>query len=232
MVGFFEAGGSSSCATTPRAEDVLAQLKRVPGAARAAAPARRRAGRSRAAAWRPRASSCSRASGPRRRSAAATTAASSPPSGAASVDVDLERLERLRRHEEAGELRPMAVVRYHQYIGELWDDLDLEDAGRGAVRLPPAERLRRRGGRSGTRTSCRRCTTRSSTPLMRRGLLSDEDLQKLMDDARRARAVPAEGGRAHGARGLPDAQREPALPRPHPAARRARAGADRRSSSS
>src|SRR6266540_3068733 len=44
----------------------------------------------------------------------------------------------------------MAVVRYHRYVGELWEDLTLHDAILEA--------------------------------LMRRGLLSDEDLQKLMGD--------------------------------------------------
>ena len=96
---FFEAGGSLQAARRRAgAEEMLAA---APEGARACSSTSQLlgvgAGRSRAAAGRGRASSCSRASTARRRSAAATTAASWPPSAARRRDIDLERLERLRR---------------------------------------------------------------------------------------------------------------------------------------
>lgn len=76
----------------------------------------------------------------------------------------------------------MAFVRYHKYIGELWDDLNLEDlvgelsdfllqSGYG---YEPGE---------WDEDSLQALHDAILEALMRRGMLSDEDLQKLMDDA-------------------------------------------------
>ncbi len=100
-----QAGGGASSrraapcgsARAPSSEEVLAPAPARAGGAREPRGARGRRRGTRPRSWPPPASSCSRASGPRRRSAAATTAASWPPSGAADVELDLERLERLRR---------------------------------------------------------------------------------------------------------------------------------------
>jgi len=76
----------------------------------------------------------------------------------------------------------MAVIRYHRYIAELWDDLDLGElvgdlsdflleSGFG---YEPAE------WQEDNRDALREAILEA---LLRRGLLSDEDLQRLMNDA-------------------------------------------------
>jgi Ca-activated chloride channel family protein len=76
----------------------------------------------------------------------------------------------------------VAVVNYHKYVGELWDDLDLEDlvgelsdfllqSGYG---YEPGE---------WDEDDLQALHDAILEALMRRGLLSDADLQRLMDDA-------------------------------------------------
>ncbi|HVR69511.1 MAG TPA: VWA domain-containing protein [Vicinamibacteria bacterium] len=76
----------------------------------------------------------------------------------------------------------MAVVRYHQYVGELWDDLDLEDLV-GEL----SDFLLQSGfgedGEEWDEDSLQALHDAILEALMRRELLSDEDLQKLMNDA-------------------------------------------------
>jgi Ca-activated chloride channel family protein len=75
----------------------------------------------------------------------------------------------------------MAVVRYHRYIGELWDDLNLEDLVselsdfllQSGFGYEPGE---------WEEDNLQALHDAILEALMRRGLLSDEDLQKLMDD--------------------------------------------------
>ena len=75
----------------------------------------------------------------------------------------------------------MAVIRYHRYVGELWEDLNLEEligelsdfllqSGFG---YEPGE---------WDEDNLQALHDAILEALMRRGLLSDEDLQKLMDD--------------------------------------------------
>jgi Ca-activated chloride channel family protein len=76
----------------------------------------------------------------------------------------------------------MAVVRYHRYIGELWDDLNLEDLVselsdfllQSGFGYEPGE---------WDEDSLQALHDAILEAVMRRGLLSDEDLQKLFDDA-------------------------------------------------
>ena len=76
----------------------------------------------------------------------------------------------------------MSVVRYHQYIGELWEDLNLEDlVGELSDFL-----LQSGFGQEGEELdedSLQALHDAILEALMRKGLLSDEDLQKLMNDA-------------------------------------------------
>jgi Ca-activated chloride channel family protein len=76
----------------------------------------------------------------------------------------------------------MSVVRYHQYIGELWEDLNLEDLV-GEL----SDFLLQSGfgeeGEDWDEDSLQALHDAILEALMRRGLLSDEDLQKLMSDA-------------------------------------------------
>jgi Ca-activated chloride channel family protein len=76
----------------------------------------------------------------------------------------------------------VAVVRYHQYIGELWEDLDLEDLV-GEL----SDFLLQSGfgedGQEWDEDNLQALHDAILEALMRRGLLSDEDLQKLMSDA-------------------------------------------------
>jgi Ca-activated chloride channel family protein len=76
----------------------------------------------------------------------------------------------------------VAVVRYHQYIGELWEDLDLEDLV-GEL----SDFLLQSGfgedGQEWDEDNLQALHDAILEALMRRGLLSDEDLQKLMHDA-------------------------------------------------
>jgi Ca-activated chloride channel family protein len=76
----------------------------------------------------------------------------------------------------------VAVVRYHQYIGEMWEDLDLEDLV-GEL----SDFLLQSGfgedGEEWNEDNLQALHDAILDALMRRGLLSDEDLQKLMNDA-------------------------------------------------
>ena len=76
----------------------------------------------------------------------------------------------------------MAEVRYHQYIGELWEDLNLEDLV-GEL----SDFLLQSGfgeeGQEWDEDSLQALHDAILEALMRRGLLSDDDLQKLMGDA-------------------------------------------------
>jgi Ca-activated chloride channel family protein len=76
----------------------------------------------------------------------------------------------------------MSVVRYHQYIGELWEDLNLEDlVGELSDFL-----LQSGFGQEGEEfdeDSLQALHDAILEALMRKGLLSDQDLQKLMNDA-------------------------------------------------
>ncbi len=75
----------------------------------------------------------------------------------------------------------MAVVRYHRYIGELWDDLNLEDL---VSELSDFLLQSGFGYEEGEweEDNLQALHDAILEALMRRGLLSDEDLQKLMDD--------------------------------------------------
>jgi len=76
----------------------------------------------------------------------------------------------------------MAITRYHRYVGELWDDLNLEDLV-GEL----SDFLMQSGfgeePREWDEDSLQALHDAILEALMRRGLLSDEDLQKLFDDA-------------------------------------------------
>jgi Ca-activated chloride channel family protein len=75
----------------------------------------------------------------------------------------------------------MAVIRYHRYVGELWEDLNLEDLVselsdfllQSGFGYEPGE---------WDEDNLQALHDAILEALMRRGLLSDEDLQKLMDD--------------------------------------------------
>jgi len=73
-------------------------------------------------------------------------------------------------------------VRYHRYVGELWEDLDLEDL---VGELSDFLLQSGFGFEPGEWDDDNRQALHDAIleALMRRGLLSDEDLQKLMDDA-------------------------------------------------
>ncbi len=75
----------------------------------------------------------------------------------------------------------MAFVRYHRYIGELWQDLDLEDL---VGELSDFLLQSGFGMESGEldQDSLGQLYDAIMEALMRRGLLSDEDLEKLLDD--------------------------------------------------
>ena len=98
------------------------------------------------------------------------------------IDMDLERLERLRRHEEAGELRPRwPSSTTTSTSGELWDDLNLEDlVGELSDFLLQSGFGYEQG--EWDEDNLQALHDAILEALMRRGLLSDEDLQKLMGD--------------------------------------------------
>ncbi len=75
----------------------------------------------------------------------------------------------------------MAAVRYHRYIGELWDDLNLGDL---VSELSDFLLQSGFGYEAGEweEDNLQALHDAILEALMRRGLLSDEDLQKLMDD--------------------------------------------------
>jgi len=76
----------------------------------------------------------------------------------------------------------MAVTRYHRYVGELWEDLNLEDL---VGELSDFLLQSGFGYEDGEwdEDSLQSLHDAILEALMRRGMLSDEDLQKLMDDA-------------------------------------------------
>jgi len=76
----------------------------------------------------------------------------------------------------------MAVTRYHRYVGELWEDLNLEDLiGELSDFLLQSGFGYEEG--EWDEDSLQSLHDAILEALMRRGMLSDEDLQKLMDDA-------------------------------------------------
>jgi Ca-activated chloride channel homolog len=76
----------------------------------------------------------------------------------------------------------MAVTRYHRYVGELWEDLNLEEL---VGELSDFLLQSGFGYEEGEfdEDSLQALHDAILDALMRRGMLSDEDLQKLMDDA-------------------------------------------------
>ena len=75
----------------------------------------------------------------------------------------------------------MAAIRYHRYIGELWDDLDLGDlVGELSDFLLQSGFGNEEGEYEEDQLQALHDAILEA--LMRRGLLSDEDLQKLLDD--------------------------------------------------
>jgi Ca-activated chloride channel family protein len=76
----------------------------------------------------------------------------------------------------------MAVVRYHRYIGELWDDLNLEDLVSELSDFLLQSGFGYESGDWEEDNNLQALHDAILEALMRRGLLSDEDLQKLMDD--------------------------------------------------
>jgi Ca-activated chloride channel family protein len=76
----------------------------------------------------------------------------------------------------------MAVTRYHRYVGELWEDLNLEELiGELSDFLLQSGFGYEEG--EWDEDSLQALHDAILEALMRRGMLSDEDLQKLMDDA-------------------------------------------------
>ena len=75
----------------------------------------------------------------------------------------------------------MALIRYHRYVGELWDDLDLGDL---VGELSDFLLQSGFGSEEGEYDEDQLQALHDAIleALMRRGLLSDEDLQKLLDD--------------------------------------------------
>ena len=75
----------------------------------------------------------------------------------------------------------MALIRYHRYVGELWDDLDLgELVGELSDFLLQSGFGTEEGEYDEDQLQALHDAILEA--LMRRGLLSDEDLQKLLDD--------------------------------------------------
>ena len=76
----------------------------------------------------------------------------------------------------------MAITRYHRYVGELWDDLNLEDLVGELSDFLMQSGFGEEPG-EWDEDSLQALQDAILEALMRRGLLSDEDLQKLFDDA-------------------------------------------------
>jgi Ca-activated chloride channel family protein len=76
----------------------------------------------------------------------------------------------------------MATTRYHRYVGELWDDLNLEDLVGELSDFLMQSGFGEEPG-EWDEDSLQALHDAILEALMRRGLLSDEDLQKLFDDA-------------------------------------------------
>jgi Ca-activated chloride channel family protein len=75
----------------------------------------------------------------------------------------------------------MAVTRYHRYVGELWEDLNLEDLVGELSDFLMQSGFGEEPGEWDA-DSLQALHDAILEALMRRGLLSDEDLQKLFDD--------------------------------------------------
>ena len=76
----------------------------------------------------------------------------------------------------------MAITRYHRYVGELWDDLNLEDLVGELSDFLMQSGFGEEPG-EWDEDSLQALHDAILEALMRRGLLSDEDLQKLFNDA-------------------------------------------------
>ena len=76
----------------------------------------------------------------------------------------------------------MAITRYHRYTGELWDDLNLEDLVGELSDFLMQSGFGEEPG-EWDEDSLQALQDAILEALMRRGLLPDEDLQKLFDDA-------------------------------------------------
>src|SRR5947199_10353214 len=75
----------------------------------------------------------------------------------------------------------MPLVRYHQYVGELWDDLDLGELVGNLSDFLLQSGFGMEDGEY-DQDQLQALHDAILDALMRRGLLSDEDLQKLLDD--------------------------------------------------
>ncbi len=75
----------------------------------------------------------------------------------------------------------MPITRYHRYLGELWDDLDLEDlvGDLSDFLLQSGFELEQGDWGEGDEAALHDAIMEA---LLRKGLLSDEDLQRLLDD--------------------------------------------------
>ena len=113
-------------ATAPRRREVLAQLRRVPEVLENLAALGVDAGRGRAALAAAAGEFVLEGLWAQKKIGRSDDRGFVAPERRADVEVDLRAPRAAAPAEEAGELRPMAVVRYHRYTGELWDDLDLE----------------------------------------------------------------------------------------------------------
>jgi Ca-activated chloride channel homolog len=76
----------------------------------------------------------------------------------------------------------VAITRYHRYVGELWDDLNLEDLVGELSDFLMQSGFGEEPG-EWDENSLQALQDAILEALMRRGLLSDENLQKLFDDA-------------------------------------------------
>ena len=76
----------------------------------------------------------------------------------------------------------MGQIRYHRYVGELWDDLDLEDLVSELGDFLLQSGFGQEDGDWGGDEDLQDLHDAILEALMRKGLLSDEDLQRLMDD--------------------------------------------------
>ena len=75
----------------------------------------------------------------------------------------------------------MSVIRYHRYIGELWDDLDLEELVGGLSDFLLQSGFEMDQG-EWDEDSLQALHDAILDALMKRGLLSDDEMQRLMGD--------------------------------------------------
>ena len=75
----------------------------------------------------------------------------------------------------------MSVIRYHRYVGELWEDLDLEDLVGGLSDFLLQSGFEMEAG-EWDEDSLQALHDAILDALMKRGLLSDEEMQQLMGD--------------------------------------------------